>query len=137
MVFTYILLAFVFFCTGLSVKVIEPCDKHMFESNVHICRSAFNKSMETSGYHEGCPWPAVKRTYNTLKFCVDHWANTSMCRSRGSLVDDFFQEIHQKYFASCGQVHDPPLTTLIMLIAPGVITTLFLPLLCIKLTTRE
>ncbi|XP_054644216.1 receptor activity-modifying protein 1-like [Dunckerocampus dactyliophorus] len=137
MVFTYILLAFAFFCTGLSVKIIQPCDKHMFESNVHICRSVFNKSMETSGYHERCTWPAVKRIYNTLKLCVDHWANTSLCRSRGSLVDDFFQEVHQKYFASCGQVHDPPLTTLIMLIAPGVIATLFLPLLCMKLTTRE
>ncbi|XP_061774383.1 receptor activity-modifying protein 1-like [Nerophis ophidion] len=135
MMFTYSLLASVFFCTGLSVKSIYPCDKHMFLSNVHICSSLFNKSMETSGHHERCTWPAVKRIYNQLKLCVDLWAKKSLCLSRGSLVDDFFQEVHREYFASCGQVQDPPLPTMILLIAPGIIATLFLPLLCIKLTT--
>lgn len=41
--------------------MIHPCDKRMFDSNVHACWSVFNESMETSGYRRGCAWPAVKR----------------------------------------------------------------------------
>ncbi|XP_061697572.1 receptor activity-modifying protein 1-like [Syngnathoides biaculeatus] len=135
--FTSCILTFVFFWTGLSQNVIHPCNKHMFDSNVHICQSTFNKSMETSGYHQGCAWPAVKRIYYDLKLCVDHWASVSLCRSRGSLVDDFFQEIHQKYFVSCGRVQDPPVWTLVFLIAPLFTVTLLMPLLCAKLVTRN
>ncbi|XP_061648230.1 receptor activity-modifying protein 1-like [Phyllopteryx taeniolatus] len=133
--FTSCILTFVFFWTGLSQNVIHPCDKHMFDSNIHICRSAFNKSMEKSGCHQACAWPAVKHIYYDLKLCADVWATASLCQSRGSLVDDFFQEVHQKYFVSCGQVQDPPLRTLVMLIAPVITATLLMPLLCVKLVT--
>ncbi|XP_077393648.1 uncharacterized protein LOC144030878 [Festucalex cinctus] len=132
---TSCLLAFVFFWTGLSETIIPPCNKHMFESNVHICRSAFNKSMETSGYRQGCALPAVKRIYYDLKLCVDHWANESSCRSRGSLVDDLFGEVHRKYFVSCRRLRDPPLGTVVVIIAPVVITTLLMPLFCVRLVT--
>lgn len=75
--------------------------------------------------------------YNQLKKCVDDWANWSKCRGRSSLVDEIFLEVHEVYFSDCGRVHDPPLTTLIMLIAPATIVTLFLPLLCANLTVRD
>uniref|UniRef100_A0A4W6FBV6 Uncharacterized protein n=1 Tax=Lates calcarifer TaxID=8187 RepID=A0A4W6FBV6_LATCA len=65
--------------------------------------------------------------YNKLKICVDDWAKVSWCW--GSPVDKVFLEVHQTYFSLCGQVRDPPLTTLIMLITPVTIATLFLPLL--------
>lgn len=52
-------------------------------------------------------------------------------------MDKVFLKIHDMYFSVCGQVQDPPLTTLIMLIAPITIATLLLPLLCVNLTTRD
>lgn len=73
--------------------------------------------------------------YNQLKYCVDNWAYLSWCKGYRFLVDEVFLEVHEKYFLLCGQVHDPPLTTLIILIASTIIPTLFLPLLCLKLTT--
>uniref|UniRef100_A0A672IAU8 Uncharacterized protein n=1 Tax=Salarias fasciatus TaxID=181472 RepID=A0A672IAU8_SALFA len=79
--------------------------------------------------------PPPCRSYNELKHCVDDWANKTWCRGRGFLADEIFLEVHQSYFALCGQVHDPPLFTLIMLIAPGIVVTFFLPLLCVHLTT--
>ncbi|XP_051938016.1 receptor activity-modifying protein 1-like [Hippocampus zosterae] len=134
-------LALVFFWTvfshspGSSQTTIHPCDKRTFENNVHICRSAFNQSMETSGYRRGCAWPAVKRVYYDLKLCVDHWAAASLCQSRGSLVDDLFREVHGKYFASCGQVRDPAVGGLVALIAPVVLATVLMPFLLVKLAT--
>lgn len=138
MVFTAYLLALVFTGTGMAAKfVVPPCDSHMFDSGVGYCLSGFNRSMETSGYQDRCPWPTVKRTYNALKVCVDEWASVSWCRGHGFLVDEVFLEVHKMYFKLCGQVHDPPLTTLIMLIAPVLIATLFLPILCVTLTTWD
>uniref|UniRef100_A0A8C5HGI4 Uncharacterized protein n=1 Tax=Gouania willdenowi TaxID=441366 RepID=A0A8C5HGI4_GOUWI len=73
--------------------------------------------------------------YNTLKHCVDKWAIKSWCKGRGFLVDEVFLEVHQKYFSLCGQIQDPPVFTLVMLITPVIIATLFLPLLCVHLVT--
>lgn len=75
--------------------------------------------------------------YSKLKHCVDYWENVSWCRGHGFLVDKVFLKIHDMYFSVCGQVQDPPLTALIMLIAPITIATLLLPLLCVNLTTRD
>ncbi|XP_076602326.1 receptor activity-modifying protein 1 [Chaetodon auriga] len=136
MVLTTYLLVLTFVWTGKAENfVVPPCDRHMFESNVDNCLSDFNKSLETSGYQDGCPWPAVKGNYNQLKHCVDDWAKACWCRGHGSLVDKVFMKVHDMHFSGCGQVHDPPPTTLIMLIAPVIIATLLLPLLCAKLTT--
>ncbi|XP_031730878.1 receptor activity-modifying protein 2 [Anarrhichthys ocellatus] len=129
MVLSTYLLALIFIRTGMA------CDQHMFDSRVDDCLSHFNKSMETSGYQDSCPWPTEKRIYNTLNMCVDHWAKESCCKGHGFLKDTVFLEIHKMYFRLCGQVQDPPLTTLIMLIAPVIIITLFLPILCVNLTT--
>ncbi|KAF7647772.1 hypothetical protein LDENG_00167160 [Lucifuga dentata] len=131
------LLALMFLWTGLAEKVAVPsCDQHMFDSNVHnCCLPDFNKSMEMSGYQVRCPWPTVKRFYNKLKYCVDHWANISWCKGTGFQLDKIFLKVHQTYFSLCGQIVDPPLTTLIMLVVPGIIVTLFLPALCLHLTT--
>ncbi|XP_069554931.1 receptor activity-modifying protein 1-like [Brachyistius frenatus] len=124
------------FSPGKAGKfVAPPCDQNMFDSNVDNCLSDFNKSMETSGYKHKCPWPTVKRIYDKLKWCVDDWANASWCKGCGFLVNEVFLEVHQTYFQLCGQLHDPSLSTVIMLIAPIVITTLLLPLLCVHLTT--
>ncbi|XP_042350023.1 receptor activity-modifying protein 1-like [Plectropomus leopardus] len=136
MVFTAYLLALVFIWTGMEAKfVVPPCDRHMFDSGVSYCLSDFNRSMETSGYQDSCPWPTVKRIYNQLKVCMDKWANVSWCRGHGFLVDQVFLEVHQIYFRLCGQVQDPPLITLIMLIAPVIIATFLMPVLCVNLTT--
>ncbi|XP_051261057.1 receptor activity-modifying protein 1-like [Dicentrarchus labrax] len=136
MTLTAFLLVLVFVWTGMAVKfIVPPCDQHMFDSNVDNCLSDFNKSLESSGYQDKCPWPAVKSIYNKLKHCVDDWANVSWCKGYGFLVDNVFFEVHEMYFSVCGQVQDPPLTTLIMLVAPVIIATLFLPLLCVNLVT--
>ncbi|XP_059199539.1 receptor activity-modifying protein 1-like [Centropristis striata] len=133
---TAYLLALIFIWTGTALKfVVPPCDPHMFDRGVDNCLTDFNRSMETSGYQGRCPWPTVKRVYNQLKGCVDDWARASWCRGHGFLMDSVFLEVHQMYFKLCGQMQDPPLTTLIMLIAPGIIVTLFLPILCYNLTT--
>lgn len=138
MVLTAYLLTLIFIQTGLSVKfIVPPCDKNTFDSDVHICLSDFNNTMETSSYHDRCPWPTVKRDYNELKLCVDNSANKTWCKGHRFLVDEVFLGIHEKYFLLCGQVHDPPLTTLIFLIAPCIIMTFFLPLLCQKLTAWD
>ncbi|KAM7407816.1 hypothetical protein PAMA_003533 [Pampus argenteus] len=134
MVLTVHLLTLIFSWTGISAIIIPSCDEDVFFSNVHVCLSNFNHSMETSSYGDGCPWPTVKRIYYDLKYCVDDWLTTSWCRGHRFLVDEVFLEVHNKYFFLCGQVQDPPLTTLIMLITPGIIFTLFVPLLCLKLT---
>lgn len=136
MVLTVSLVLLVFIWTGLAEKFVVPtCDRYMFDSNVDNCLSDFNRSLETSGYQDSCPWPAVKRIYNKLKYCVDDWAKASWCSGRGFLVDEVFLKVHETYFSLCGQVIDPPLTTVILLIAPVVMATLFLPLLCNSLTT--
>ncbi|CAJ1078748.1 receptor activity-modifying protein 1-like [Xyrichtys novacula] len=109
----------------------------MFESNVDNCLSDFNRSMETEGYQAGCPWPGVKGIYNNLKICVDDWAKVSWCQGQGSLIDKIFLKVHQKYFRQCGQVQDPPLVTVVMLIAPVVIATLLMPALCVKLAPSD
>ncbi|AWP12780.1 putative receptor activity-modifying protein 1-like isoform 3 [Scophthalmus maximus] len=136
MVLTACLLALVFMWTGMAAKSVSPpCDQHMFDSDVDNCLSEFNNSMDTSSYRDSCPWPTVKHIYNQLKFCVDDLAKVSWCKSQTFLEDKVFLGVHQTYFSLCGQVQDPPLTTLIMLITPAIIFTLSLPLLCIHLTT--
>ncbi|XP_060909858.1 uncharacterized protein LOC132987069 isoform X2 [Labrus mixtus] len=136
MVSTASLPALIFIWTGIAAKlVVPPCDKHMFDSDVDHCVSDFNRSMETGGFQDGCPWPAAKGIYNKLKLCVDEGAKASWCRGQGFLLDKAFLEVHYKYFWQCGQVQDPPLSTLIMLIAPVIIITLLMPILCVKLTT--
>ncbi|XP_029315386.1 receptor activity-modifying protein 1 [Cottoperca gobio] len=133
---TACLLALIFIWTGMAAKfVAPPCDRHMLDSGFNKCLSDFNKSMETSGYLDSCPWPTVKDVYNTLKSCTDKLASVSWCRGHRFLVDTFFLEVHEMFFKLCGQVHDPPLTTLVMLIAPVIIATLLIPIVCIYLTT--
>nr|XP_046259852.1 receptor activity-modifying protein 1-like isoform X2 [Scatophagus argus] len=136
MVLTAFLLVLMFIWTGMAARfVVPPCDQDTFDRNVDKCLSDFNSSLETSGYQYRCPWPAAKSIYNKLKHCVDDWANMSWCRGHRFLLDEVFLKVHNTYFSVCGQVHDPPLGTLIMLIAPVVVSTLLLPILCVSLTT--
>lgn len=74
--------------------------------------------------------------YRKLKLCVDNLAITSSCKGHGTL-DDFFLKVHSMYFSSCGQVKDPPLTIVILLIGPLTLLTLVLPHLCVFLTTKD
>ncbi|XP_034549200.1 receptor activity-modifying protein 1-like [Notolabrus celidotus] len=138
MVPTAYFLALPFIWTGIAAKLpVLPCDQLMFDSNMANCLSDFNRSMEARGYRDSCPWPEVKGIYNKLKLCVDDRTINSWCSVEGFLVDKVFLGVHQTYFHQCGQVQDPPLFTLIMLIAPPIVTTLFMPILCFKLTTWE
>ncbi|CAF98963.1 unnamed protein product [Tetraodon nigroviridis] len=124
-------------CSGTAVKInIPPCDQHMFNSNVEDCLSDFNTSLEMSDHQYSCPWPAVKPMYYKLKLCVDNLAITSSCMGHRSL-GDFFLKVHNMYFSSCGEVRDPPLTTVILLIGPLTLLTLVLPHFCVFLTTRD
>lgn len=75
--------------------------------------------------------------YTQLKGCVEISAGLSKCLSRGFLVDEFFVKVHEMYFSDCGLIQDPPLLTLVLLIAPVTIVTLFLPLLCTYLTPQD
>uniref|UniRef100_A0A3Q0QZS3 Uncharacterized protein n=1 Tax=Amphilophus citrinellus TaxID=61819 RepID=A0A3Q0QZS3_AMPCI len=126
------------FSPGITAQAVAPpCDEDLFDSNVDNCLSDFNKSMETSDYQSACPWPVVKSNYYKLMSCVEDGAKKTWCRGYGFLVDEIYLEVHQTYFSLCGWVHDPPLFTLIMLIAPGIIVTLFLPFLCVHITPRE
>lgn len=136
MVLTFYLLALVFIWTGMAANyVVPPCNHSMFDSKVDNCLSDFSKSMETTGFQDTCPWPTVKRIYYHLQLCVENCASASWCRGHRFLVDEVFLDVHETYFSLCGQVHDPPLTTLIMLVAPVTIVTLLMPLLCFYLTT--
>lgn len=123
--------------TGAAVKVVPPCDQETFHFTVLDCSSDFNRSMEASGYQEACPWPDVKPLYYNLKTCVEEAVKQSWCMGYTTMVDEVFLKVHQTYFSLCRQVHDPPLHTLLLLIAPGVVITLFLPFLCIHLTTDK
>lgn len=85
-----------------------------------------------------CPaFFALCSIYTQLKHCVDNSAAVSQCRGRGSLMDEVFLKVHEMYFSDCGLVQDPPLFTLVMLIAPVTIVTLLLPLLYFYLTPRD
>ncbi|XP_029386885.1 receptor activity-modifying protein 2 [Echeneis naucrates] len=128
MVMIICFLTLVFTWAGMAAKFIPPCDHHMFNSRVDKCLSEFNSSMELSGQQDRCPWPAVKTMYYNLTMCMEFLANVTRCH--GSMVDKVFLDVHKTHFSLCGQVQDPPLTTLIMLIAPAIIVTLLLPLLC-------
>lgn len=133
----YSLLTFLFFSTALGQRpVVHPCDKQMFQTNVNICLSVFNSSMETIAYQDACPWPAVKPIYTDLHVCVDK--AKVLCKVRyPELSEQVYVEVHRRYFSSCGYVRDPSPTTLIMLIAPGIVTTLLLPLLCKRISDWE
>ncbi|XP_034417676.1 receptor activity-modifying protein 1-like [Cyclopterus lumpus] len=138
MVLSAYLLALTFIWTGMAAKsVASSCDPHMFDSGVDHCLTDFNKSMESSGYRDRCPWPTEKLVYNELKTCVDDWANVSCCRGHSFLKDTVFLEVHKMYFRQCGQVQDPSPTALILLIAPVIVVTLFLPIVCANLATRN
>ncbi|XP_056293100.1 receptor activity-modifying protein 1-like isoform X2 [Pseudoliparis swirei] len=138
MVLSVYLLALTFIWTGMASKfVVSPCDPHLFDSGVNDCLSDFNRSMESSGYRESCPWPTAKGNYNELKTCVDDWANATLCRGHGSLKDDIFLAVHKTYFKRCEKFRDPSPTTLAALIAPVVVVTLFLPIVCAHLATRN
>uniref|UniRef100_A0A3Q2ZEX8 Uncharacterized protein n=1 Tax=Kryptolebias marmoratus TaxID=37003 RepID=A0A3Q2ZEX8_KRYMA len=76
------------------------------------------------------------RRYNSLTLCVENGAKTSLCMGHMFLIDEVLLQIHQTYFSLCRQVQDPPLLTAFMLMAPGVVFTLFMPFLCVHLTTR-
>uniref|UniRef100_A0A3B5KSX0 Uncharacterized protein n=1 Tax=Xiphophorus couchianus TaxID=32473 RepID=A0A3B5KSX0_9TELE len=69
--------------------------------------------------------------------CVDSSLQRSWCMGHTFLVDSVFLEVHQAFFFQCSQAQDPPLRTLLVLIAPGVVITLFLPFLCAHLTSTE
>ncbi|XP_070400021.1 receptor activity-modifying protein 1 [Nothobranchius furzeri] len=135
LIFTWMAL----FSPGNSIRVVPPCDHNTFEFNVDECLSDFNKTMEDRGgrvhYKEACPWPDVKRIYNDLSWCVEKCASATWCKGHKYLVDDVFLEIHRMYFSLCGNVQDPPLLNLIMLIAPAIVATLLIPFLCIHVTT--
>ncbi|XP_074551205.1 receptor activity-modifying protein 1 [Halichoeres trimaculatus] len=138
MVLTAYFMVLPFIWTVVAAKLlILPCNEHMFDSNVANCLSEFNRSMEARDNRDSCPWPDVKGIYNQLKTCVDDWAKESWCTGHGFLVDNIFLEVHQTYFHQCGQIQDPPLFTLIMLIAPVIIATLLMPILCVHLTTYD
>ncbi|CAG5865954.1 unnamed protein product [Menidia menidia] len=128
----------VLFSPGMASEfVVPPCNENSFGSAVENCLSDFNKSMETSGYQEKCPWPNVRRIYNNLKVCVEKRASKTWCTGYKFLVDEVFLKVHWRYFSLCEEVQDPPFFTLVMLIAPVIIATLFMPLLCVHLTTWE
>ncbi|KAF3695130.1 Receptor activity-modifying protein 1 Precursor [Channa argus] len=136
MVLTALLLPLILIWAGTAAKKVVPsCDQHMFDRNVYNCLSDFNRSMETSGYQDSCPWPTVRRFYIKLKYCVDDWVSASWCKGQGFLVDKVFLGVHQTYFSHCGHVHDPPLFTCIMLIVPVIIAAFLIPFLCINITT--
>ncbi|XP_028992355.1 receptor activity-modifying protein 1-like isoform X2 [Betta splendens] len=137
MVFTAYLLAGLLTYGGASRRTVPPCDQHAFYSNIDICLSDFNRSLESSGHEQSCPWPAVKSSYNRLKACVDHWAISFWCKGHKYLVDDVFLGVHQKYFSVCDYNRDPPLTTLLTLILPGVIATFLIPFLCLCIVNVE
>ncbi|XP_055009380.1 receptor activity-modifying protein 1-like [Boleophthalmus pectinirostris] len=132
-----------FLCSGVcgsgSKLVIQPCDRPLFESKLVLCRSEFNLSLERSEhrYTQDCVWPHVKSSYNALKLCVDSEARSTWCSGVGTLVDDFFMDVHQTYFSECGRIRDPPVPVLVLLVVPLVMCTLLLPLLCTHLTTRD
>ncbi|KAM4558276.1 receptor activity-modifying protein 1 [Odontesthes bonariensis] len=140
MVSTALLPAFFFtwtvlFSPGMASKfVVPPCDQMSFGFYVENCLSDFNKSMETSGYQERCPWPHVKSTYIKLKMCVENYTSVTWC-NRYKFLDEVFLDVHRMYFPLCEEVHDPPIFTLVMLIAPVIIATLFMPFLCVHLIT--
>uniref|UniRef100_A0A3P8WG28 Receptor activity modifying protein 1 n=1 Tax=Cynoglossus semilaevis TaxID=244447 RepID=A0A3P8WG28_CYNSE len=119
-----------------AAEFSPTCNQHLFDRYVDSCLSQFQESMELSGYQDSCPWPGVKSVYNQLKSCVDFLAEKTRCKGYGSLVDDVYLAVHQMYFVLCGQVRDPPMTTLILLIAPCVVATLISPLLCFRSRTE-
>ncbi|KAM4730837.1 receptor activity-modifying protein 1 [Anableps anableps] len=137
MILSALLLTLSLIWTGTAVKVIPPCDQNTFHFTIHDCRSNFNRSMETSGYQEKCPWPDVKPLYNSLRMCVEASVQQTWCMGHTFMVDEVFLEVHQTYFSLCRLVQDPPLRTLLVLMAPGVVITLFLPFLCAHLTIGE
>uniref|UniRef100_A0AAV2JUJ7 Uncharacterized protein n=1 Tax=Knipowitschia caucasica TaxID=637954 RepID=A0AAV2JUJ7_KNICA len=98
-----------------SLLLVRPCDLPLFESKLQMCLSEFNRSLQ----HEprgGCRWPQVKGGVSPL-------------------VDHLFMGVHQEYFSECGQVQDPPLTIVVLMVAPLVMCTLVLPMVCVHLTT--
>lgn len=129
------MLILLFIYTGRAVRVVTPpCNPQVFDNKVKVCLSDFNQSLETIGFHEHCAWPAAKSIYNELKNCVDDSAVVSKCQSRSFLVDEVFFKVHEMYFSDCALVQDPPPITLLMLVAPATIATIFMPLLCVYVT---
>ncbi|XP_055086592.1 receptor activity-modifying protein 1-like [Periophthalmus magnuspinnatus] len=124
-------------CSSGQKLVVLPCDRPLFQSKLSMCLSEFNRSLEQHRFSQGCVWPDVKRTYSVLKLCVDTWARGHWCSGVGTLVDDFFKDVHLTYFSECGRIQDPPMTALVLMVAPLVISTLLLPILCVYLTTKK
>lgn len=125
-------------CSGSVTSeelLVLPCDQSLFESQLQICLSHFNSSIHLLDFTGQCVWPQVKGLYHSLKSCVDAWARASWCTGVGSTADRFFLHVHRSYFQECGRVRDPPLSALVLMVAPLVLTTLVLPMVCVHLTT--
>ncbi|XP_072322026.1 receptor activity-modifying protein 1-like isoform X2 [Eucyclogobius newberryi] len=137
---TFPLVLLLCICSGAwgssSRLVVLPCDRSLFESKLELCLSEFNRSLERAQYRRGCVWPVVKGHYNHLKHCVDRWAEASWCRRVGALENHFFMDVHLTYFSECGRIQDPPMTTLVLMVAPLVMSTPLLAMLCVHLATQ-
>ncbi|CAL8371937.1 unnamed protein product [Arctogadus glacialis] len=126
-------------CSGQVVKPVAPCNLTLFSSSVNeVCLDEFSQAMAASGYQERCPWPVVKGIYNTLRECIKGWSERTLCNNWRYVAEGIYLDIHDKFFSKCGPpvpLKDPPLTIMVLLISPGIIFTLLLPLLCLPLTT--
>ncbi|KAK7938893.1 hypothetical protein WMY93_002219 [Mugilogobius chulae] len=134
------LLLLLCFCCGVrgsgSQLVVLPCDRPLFEHQLELCLSEFNQTLERSPFRQSCVWPNVKPSYYILQQCVEHWSKASWCNGVGSLIDRFFMNVHVTYFSECGRIKDPPVTVLLLMVAPLILCTLVLPVVCVRLTTK-
>uniref|UniRef100_A0A3P9CBY0 Receptor activity modifying protein 1 n=1 Tax=Maylandia zebra TaxID=106582 RepID=A0A3P9CBY0_9CICH len=117
------------FSSGITAEAVRPpCNEDLFDINVdNLILGHLDFSLTLF----------LCSNYNKLMTCVEDWAKKTRCWGYGFLVDEIYLEVHQTYFSLCGYVRDPPLFTLIMLIAPCIIVTLFLPLLCVHIAPRD
>ncbi|CAL8387711.1 unnamed protein product [Gadus morhua 'NCC'] len=81
---------------------------------------------------------SMQMIYNTLRECIKDWSGRTLCNNWRYVAEGIYLDIHDKFFSKCGPpvpLKDPPLTIMVLLISPGIIFTLLLPLLCLPLTT--
>ncbi|XP_043910617.1 receptor activity-modifying protein 2 isoform X1 [Protopterus annectens] len=103
-----------------------------------VCWAHFNSTMNTRFKNESyCDWSQVMRVYSEFQNCTEYVSEFYCLPYPNPLVEDFFFQAHRTFFSKCNSppppplVMDPPISTLLGMIAIPICLLPFMVLLVV------
>ncbi|CAI5658120.1 uncharacterized protein LOC102081151 [Oreochromis niloticus] len=86
----------------------KNCDRESLQYySSNYCGQIFHQEMLTIGRDNWCVQEHFIRAYNDLTICVESVAKLTSCFFPNPNIQDFFIDIHLKYFQNCTNENDP------------------------------